>query len=116
MDTAFGLGPATPAPVAGVLARVGAAAAWHAADRQKARRHERMRRQLCLRIDCLDAGTADICKRVELKPDAITLNHRNFGARAALETFAPVDPGLEWCERALQRLQFANPAARIGIG
>src|SRR6201999_3626281 len=115
-NPAFGLGAATPAPVTGVLAWLGAAAAWHATDRQKTRRHERMRRQLSLRVDGVDASAADIRKRVEFQPDTIPLDHRNVAARATLETFAPVDPGVERRKRTFQRLHFTNPAARVGIG
>src|SRR5579863_1886705 len=116
MDAALRLGPSTPAPVAGILARLCPAAAWHAADRQEARCHERMRRQLRLRIDLFDAGTADICERVEFQLVAIRFNRPDFGAHATLETFASIDPGIERRERSLQRLDFANAATRVGIG
>ena len=54
------------------------------------------------RVD-LDAGAAFGLEKLELR------------ALPALKPFAPGDPGVERCERVLQRLRFAQVAAGIGV-
>ena len=116
MDTAFGLRPAAPAPRACILANRRAAGARHASDGEKARRQQGMRRQPALRIDRLDRFARNVGEGIELQPDTNVLDHRNGGAQPALKTLAPVDPGVEWRQRPLQRLDLPDAAAGVRIG
>src|SRR5882672_2811527 len=116
MDAAFCLGPAAPAAGAGILIRRGPAGAGHTPDRQETRCDKWMRRQLCKRVDRLDVLAGNVGERIEFQPDAVFLDHRQVGTEAALKTLASVDPGRERRQRAGQRLDFANPAAGVGIG
>src|SRR6266481_9811991 len=68
------------------------AGAGHAADRQKTRSHERMRRQFCGCVDRLDLFAGNICEWIEFQPDAVLLDDGNGGTKTALKTLAPVDP------------------------
>src|ERR1700688_4810257 len=90
MDPAFGLGPAAPAAGArGLVGRV-PTGAGHAPDRQITLRRERMRRQVCTRIDRLDLLARDVGERIEFQPAAIGLDYRYRGADAPLKTLAPI--------------------------
>src|SRR5579872_2072037 len=116
MNAAFRLGSAPPSAIPESFVRRAAGAAWHASDGKKARRGERMRRQFGLRIKRFNVLARDLGKRIELQAEAISLNHWNTRAQSTLIALAAIDPGSERRQCPLQRFDFANPAARIGIG
>src|SRR3954447_1935663 len=93
VNSAFGFGSPTPPARARVFACGGPAGAWHAPDRQKARRRERMRRQVCELVDRIDLFARDVCKRIEFQPGTVLLDHRNVGAESALKALPTIDPG-----------------------
>src|SRR6516162_6719937 len=116
VNAAFCLASAAPAAGARILARVAAAGAGHAADREKSGRDQRMRRQVRIAIDRLDLLARHIGEGIELQPRTVVLEDRNRAADATLKALASVDPGVKRLQRAGQRLDLADAAACIGIG
>src|SRR5260370_21991261 len=95
VDAAFRLGSAAPAAGPQVFIGRCPAGARHASDRHEARSRERMRGQLCLRVDRLDIVPRDICEWIEFQPGAIGLDDGYSRARPARKALASVDPGPE---------------------
>ena len=87
----------------------------HPTDR-KPGRHQRMTRQFGADENRLEFLARDIGEGIELQPRAVVLDHRNVGARIALEALAAVEPGRERLQRTRQRLDLADTAAGVGIG
>src|SRR5690242_11341752 len=115
MDAAFILALTAPPAGAPFLAGRDAVGARHAADRQESVGLERMGGEAAHGEFVLDACAAVAGEGIDLDAPADRLDHANGAARAAMVALAPGDRRGETGERALERLDLAQPAAGIGV-
>src|SRR6185437_92646 len=115
VDAAFFFALAAPPSGAAILGRRDAVGAGHAADRQESIGLERMGGKAAQRELVLDARPAIAGKGIDLDPPADRLDRAHGGARAAMIALAAGDGRGEIRERALERLDLAQPAAGIGV-
>src|SRR4029453_7589270 len=115
VNAAFGLVESAPAAGARILSCSNDRRAGRAADREKALRDQRMRRQAMLGDIGRDVGHAPARQRVDLDVAVVGLEHRQVEARRRLEPLAAADPGVVARERALQWRHLAEGAATVGI-
>src|SRR5688572_18396473 len=95
MDSAFGLGCATPAAVAQRVAGACTARARHAADGREAELLERMPRQAGALEQSVDLLAAGASERIEFQPLSVKFDDRNARPLAAMVALASVDPCIE---------------------